>query len=134
MLLLILSAAAGAGMDANAVIGRWRTPVRHGVVEVARCGPSICGKLVDSDGLRANPDLRDANNKDAALKGRRLMGVQMLQGFVWKGGAWTGGSIYNAEDGGVYKATVTPVSSTELTLRGCIMWPLCKTQTWTKIP
>jgi uncharacterized protein (DUF2147 family) len=134
MLLLMMSAAAAAGVDANAVIGRWRTPVRHGVVEIARCGPSICGKLVDSDGLKANPDLRDTNNKDASLRGRRMMGLAMLQGFSWKSGAWDGGTIYNGEDGGTYKATVTPVSSQELKLKGCIVWPLCKTQTWTKLP
>ncbi|MFT3967240.1 MAG: DUF2147 domain-containing protein [Sphingobium sp.] len=134
MLLFLIGAAAAAGADPNAVIGRWRTEARHGVVEIARCGPSICGKLIDSDGLKANPDLLDAKNKDAALRGRKLMGLQMLQGFSWKDGAWQGGTIYNGEDGGTYKATVTPVSANQLKLKGCIVWPLCKTQTWTRLP
>ena len=133
-MMIWMMAAAAAQADANAVIGRWRTEVRHGVVEISRCGGSICGRLVDSDGLKADPDLRDARNKDARQRGRKLMGVSMLQGFTWKNGVWDGGTIYNAEDGGTYKATVTPVSATSLKLKGCIVWPLCKTQTWTKLP
>ncbi|HEX7874360.1 MAG TPA: DUF2147 domain-containing protein [Sphingobium sp.] len=134
MLLFLAGAAVAADVDANAVLGRWRTEVRHGVVEIARCGPSICGKLIDSDGLKTNPNLLDTNNKDAAQRGRKLMGVQMLQGFTWKGGAWQGGTIYNGEDGGTYKATVTPITHNQLKLKGCIVWPLCKTQTWTRLP
>lgn len=136
MLLTLAGAAAlaagGASADtgANAVIGRWKTESRGGVVEIARCGASICGRLVDSEGLRANPDLTDRNNKDAAQRGRRLMGVTLLKGFTWGGGAWKGGTIYNAEDGGTYKATITPVDANQLKLKGCIVWPLCKTQTW----
>jgi uncharacterized protein (DUF2147 family) len=134
MLLFLVGAAATVQVDANAVLGRWRTEIRHGVVEIARCGPSICGKLVDSDGLKANPNLLDINNKDARMRTRRLMGVQMLQGFTWKDGAWNGGTIYNGEDGGTYKATVTPITNNQLKLKGCIVWPLCKTQTWTRLP
>lgn len=65
-------------------------------------------KVVDSDGLKANPNLQDVHNKDAAQRGRKVKGLQILQGFAWKSGAWTGGTIYNADDGGTYKATVTP--------------------------
>lgn len=133
MLFLIASAAAAATVDANTVVGRWRTEVRHGVVEIARCGPSLCGKLVESDGLKADPDLRDIHNKDEKQRTRRLMALTILQGFVWKDGAWNNGTIYNAEDGGTYKATVTPVSSNQLKLKGCIVWPLCKTQTWSRV-
>src|ERR1700750_3063103 len=132
MLLFLMGTAVAAEADPNAVIGRGRTEVRHGIVEISRCGPSLCGKLVDSDGLKANPNLLDTKNKDLKLRGRRLMGLQMLQGFTWKDGEWSGGTIYNGEDGGTYKATVTPVSNTQLKLKGCIVWPLCQTQTWTR--
>lgn len=133
----LAAGAASAGTSdvrgANAVIGRWRTESRGGVVEIARCGSSICGRLIDSEGLRANPDLTDRNNKDATQRSRKLMGVTLLKGFTWGGGAWKGGSIYNAEDGGTYKATITPVDADQLKLKGCIVWPLCKTQTWRRL-
>ncbi|WP_086485959.1 DUF2147 domain-containing protein [Sphingobium sp. GW456-12-10-14-TSB1] len=120
-------------MPADAAVGRWQTENRHGVVEIARCGSSICGTLLSSDGLRANPQLRDEKNKDAQLRSRPLKDLRILQGFQWKSGSWSSGTIYNAEDGGTYGATVTVIDSDHLRLKGCIVWPLCKTQTWIRL-
>jgi uncharacterized protein (DUF2147 family) len=130
---IMLAALASAAVTPDTAIGRWITETRHGIVEIERCGASICGKLVGSDGLKADPNLLDVNNKNASLRGRRMMGLQFLSGFTRGDGQWTGGTIYNGEDGGTYKATVTPVDADRLKVRGCIMWPLCKTQTWTRI-
>ena len=118
----------------EAVLGKWQTPSRHGVVEIARCGGSICGHLIESDGLRANPDLRDVKNKDASKRTRKVKDLQMLGGFSREADKWSGGWIYNPEDGGTYKATISPADNRTLKLKGCIVWPLCKTQTWTRLP
>lgn len=114
-------------------LGKWRTPSKNGVVEISRCGTSICGRLVESDNIRSNPGLADLNNKDTSKRGRKLKGLQILGGFKAKGNQWDGGTIYNPEDGGTYKATITPAGADTLKLKGCIVWPLCKTQTWTRI-
>jgi len=115
------------------VLGKWRTPSLHGVVEISRCGASICGTLLESDHIRTNPDLRDTKNKDKAKRDRRLKGLQILSGFTGDDDDWSGGTIYNPEDGGTYKATITPAGADTLKLKGCIVWPLCKTQTWHRI-
>ena len=130
---IMLAALASAAVNPDVALGRWRTETKNGIVEVERCGGSICGKLVGSDGLKANPNLLDTRNKDASLHGRRLMGLQILSGFTRGDGQWTGGTIYNGDDGGTYKATVTPTDADHLKVRGCIIWPLCKSQTWTRI-
>lgn len=117
----------------DTVLGTWQTSTRHGVVEITQCGTSICGRVLDSEGMRANPDLRDANNKDAAKRSRRVKGLQMLGGFTHEKAAWAGGWVYNPEDGGTYKATITQAGPNTLKLKGCIVWPLCKTQTWTRL-
>jgi uncharacterized protein (DUF2147 family) len=132
-MLELLAAAAAYAASPDVVIGRWQTPVRHGVVEVVKCGASICGSLVESDGLHADPHLKDIKNKDAGKRSRALKGLVILQGFSWGSGAWSGGTIYNAEDGGTYTATVTPTAADRIKLKGCIVWPLCKTQVWTRI-
>ena len=119
--------------DAGSLVGSWQTPAKHGVVQIERCGASICGKLANSANIQKNPDLKDVNNKDAAKRDRRLKGLQILGGFKHEKGQWTGGTIYNPEDGGTYKATITPAGADTLKLKGCIVWPLCKTQTWTRI-
>ena len=122
-----------AGAVPDAVAGRWQTPTRHGLVEIVACGASVCGRLVDSDGLRADPHLRDSKNKDAAKQDRLLKGLQILQGFGYQNGSWTGGSIYNAEDGGTYQATLTLLDKDTLRVKGCIVWPLCKSQDWHRL-
>ena len=124
---------AGAPASADQAIGLWKTETRGGVVEITRCGASICGRLVSSDGLRASPGLKDANNADAKLRGRPLKGLTILSGFRQEGAAWNGGRIYNADDGKTYSARVTPVGANQLKVRGCVFVPLCKTQTWTRL-
>ena len=125
--------AAAAATSPDAAVGRWRTETRNGVVEVERCGGSICGKLVSSDGLRTNPNMLDINNRDTALRGRRLLNLQILGGFTRGNSEWSGGTIYNGDDGGTYRATVTPIDADHLKVKGCIIWPLCKSQIWTRI-
>ena len=132
---LILAAAALAAASpaaSDGVLGLWKTETRNGIVEISRCGASVCGRLVTSDGLKADPNLKDVNNSNAALRGRPLKGLLILSGFKPDGATWNGGKIYNADDGKTYSARLTP-NGNQLQVRGCIFVPLCKTQTWTRI-
>ena len=133
MILALLAAGTAAAAAPSDVVGRWKTESRGGIVEITECGQSICGRLVSSEGLKANPALKDVNNKDESLRSRPLKNMLLLKGFTRKKDEWSGGSIYNAEDGGTYKATITMQDPNRLKLKGCIVWPLCKTQTWTRI-
>jgi uncharacterized protein (DUF2147 family) len=130
---LIAIAMAAAVMPPEGAVGRWKTETKNGIVEIARCGTSLCGTLVTSDGIAANPNLTDANNKEASLRGRKLKGLQMLSGFKFADGVWNDGSIYNAEDGKTYDARITMVDANTLKLRGCIFVPLCKNQIWRRV-
>jgi uncharacterized protein (DUF2147 family) len=114
----------------DAAIGRWSTPANHGVVEIRPCGGGICGRLVGSDVIRATPGVRDTRNSDTAKRNRPLKGIALLSGFHHTPDGWDGGSIYNPEDGHTYKATITMTGANTLNLKGCIVWPACKTQEW----
>ena len=133
MSLVLLGLAAAAAAAPDTAIGRWRTESKNGIVEIARCGASLCGKLVSSDGITANPTIKDVKNKDAAQRGRPLKGLQMLGGFKWEGDAWNGGTIYNPEDGKTYSAKISMIDANTLKLRGCVFVPLCKNQTWHRV-
>ncbi|QRG05489.1 DUF2147 domain-containing protein [Xanthobacter dioxanivorans] len=113
--------------------GLWQTPSRSGQVEISRCGANLCGRLVSSEGLKADPALKDVNNSNASLRSRPLKGVTILSGFSGGPKEWTGGSIYNAEDGKTYSGSITLDGDDTLKLRGCIVAPLCKTQSWTRL-
>ncbi|MFG1212288.1 DUF2147 domain-containing protein [Xanthobacter flavus] len=113
--------------------GLWLTPTRSGQVEISKCGNGLCGRLVSSEGLKADPALKDVNNSNANLRGRALKGLTILTGFSGGPQEWTGGSIYNAEDGKTYSGTITMDGDNTLKLRGCVVVPLCKTQVWTRL-
>ncbi|MDI4664353.1 DUF2147 domain-containing protein [Xanthobacter autotrophicus] len=125
----LLSAPALAGDP----VGLWQTPSRGGQVEISRCGASLCGRLVSSEGIKADPNLKDVNNSNASLRGRVLKGVTILTGFSGGPKEWSGGSIYNAEDGKTYSGSITLDGDDTLKLRGCVVAPLCKTQVWTRL-
>lgn len=113
--------------------GLWQTPTNGGQVRIERCGNALCGTLVTSAQIRANPDQRDIRNKDESQRDRTLRGLRMLSGFTGGPTEWRGGSVYNPEDGGTYRGTITMTNDNTLRLRGCIVAPLCKTQTWTRV-
>lgn len=137
MKLPILAAALALSVSAPAfaqdVTGLWQTETNGGQVEIARCGNSLCGKLVSSDHIKANPGAKDERNKDTSLRNRTLKNMQMLYDFTGGPTKWTGGKVYNADDGGIYSGTITMTSPNALKLKGCIVAPFCKTQTWTRV-
>lgn len=135
----VLMVAAGAALLATGAdaaeqaspFGHWRTPERGGLVEVSQCDGGLCGKILGGSGASAEDKL-DRNNKNPALRGRPLLGLYIFRGLKPAGGSWKG-SIYNPNDGGTYAATVSLKSPGELVVKGCVVWPLCKTQVWAKV-
>lgn len=135
--LLILAALLIPGVlpaaDEEAVIGRWNTQKQGGIVEIHRCGQALCGRVVDGAPLRANPDQRDVNNPDKALRGRKVMGARVLSGFTGGPREWKGGPLYDPETGdGAKKGSLTLADANTLKVKGCIASFLCRTQTWTR--
>jgi uncharacterized protein (DUF2147 family) len=118
---------------AGDITGLWATPTNGGQVEIARCGNSLCGKLVTSNQIKTNAALKDERNKDAAQRVRTLKGLQMLYNFTGGPAKWTGGTVYNPDDGGTYAGTIEMLSDNQLKLKGCVVAPLCKTQVWNRL-
>ena len=132
-LVLVAALASATAHAASPAEGLWRTSSRNGEVRIAECGQALCGTLVTSDGIKENPALADTENKDPALRSRLLKDLVFLQNFTGGPKEWKGGSVYNPEDGGTYKGTIKLVDADTLKLTGCIIFPLCKTQTWKRI-
>lgn len=133
MSITLLALAAAFTASPDVAVGRWKTETKNGIVEITRCGQSLCGNLITSDGIAANPALKDEKNKDEKLRNRTLKNMPMLWGFTFKDGAWAKGNVYNADDGGIYDATITMADANTLKLKGCIVWPLCKNQVWRRV-
>lgn len=129
-LIMLLAAAA----PPTSVEGSWRTPDYDGEVRLERCGDELCGRLVTSSLIAAKPDLQDVKNVDAKLQGRRLKGLIFVTGLKGGPSVWTDGKVYNPDDGRTYSAELRLIDADHVQLRGCVIYPLCKTETWTRIP
>ena len=128
----ILMAALLAAPSADTVIGTWNSPTKHGVIQISKCGSTICGTLRDGDDMRANPNARDTNNSDPKLQTRPLKGLNIFSGFTPGDGGWENGEVYDPSKGKTYSGKITIKDANTLTLRGCIFVPLCRTDTWTR--
>jgi len=96
-------------------------------VRIARCGQAYCGTIVSVQG-----DPKDVNNPDAALRGRSLVGVQMIFNLRPSGDGFTG-QLYNPKDGRTYTGKMT-FAGKAMQLSGCVMGGLlCRSQTWAKV-
>jgi uncharacterized protein (DUF2147 family) len=131
--LAALALLCGAASAADPAEGLWRTTDGRGVVEIAACGASLCGRI------RALPPeaagKSDTNNPESALRRRPLCGLPILSGFARNGaGQWTDGTIYDPETGKSYDATIAVETEGALELRGYVGMPLFgRTERWTRI-
>lgn len=114
--------------------GLWLTENKRAAIRVEKCGASICGKIawIIPGGMT-----RDTKNPDASMRNRSLCNLEILSGFTQNTGnakVWEGGKIYKADEGGIYRATVSAISDNELYVRGYIGLPLLgKSQTWSRV-
>ena len=119
---------------ADPVEGLWVTSGFASVVEIERCGASLCAEVrwLWDEGV-AGRRVLDGENPDEALRERPVIGLSLFERFRPDGGpaAWKG-RVYNPEDGRTYRATLGRRGRDALRLRGCY-GPFCRSQTWRRL-
>jgi uncharacterized protein (DUF2147 family) len=110
--------------------GDWRVADGVANVRVAQCNGSMWGAV----SWEKQPGGRDENNPDVSKKNRPTLGMAILIGMKKATGAeqWEG-QVYNAKDGQMYSATITPVGTDQLEIKGCVLGFLCGGETWTRV-
>lgn len=120
-----------ASAPAEAIVGRWLTADKTGVVQISGQQGTYAGKVVGP----LTPVQLDVHNPDSALRRRSLLGILLLQGFRYDDGAWTGGTIYDPQNGKTYSCTLRLKSANVLEVRGYVGLSLFgRTETWTRQP
>ena len=123
---------AGAASAAD-ITGLWATDSDNGRVEIYRCGKGICGKLVDADQIRANPEETDQYNKNKAQRGRKVKGLVLFSGYAGGPSEWKGGPIYDPKSGDTGRTgKIKLVSDNALDVKGCL-GPICRTKHWKRL-
>ena len=123
-------------INKDAVIGTWLTGSGKGKVQIYKEGEKYNGKIVwlKEPNREDGTAKLDRNNSDKILKTRPIMGLNMLNGFVFDKDKWVDGTIYDPENGKTYSCKIT-FRDGKLDVRGYIGISLIgRTDTWFKVP
>lgn len=128
---------------ANAVTGKWKTADGRALIEIYPCGTQICGRVAwlrepcfpadDREGMAGKPRI-DRNNPNPRLRSRKVIGLQIMEGFTRDGdNRWVQGTIYDADTGNTYRSRLRLTAPNRLELHGYIGVPLFgRTSVWTR--
>ncbi len=142
MLLFLISVSAFAA-SRDDILGVWIDQEKDAKIEIFKCADKYCGKIVflkepdyppgSTEGTPGTPKLDD-RNPDTALRTRPVVGLQIVNNFVYAGDSlWKDGTVYDPKKGKTYSGKMTLVSSNQLNLRGFIGITLIgRTATWTR--
>jgi uncharacterized protein (DUF2147 family) len=113
--------------SAQDAAGTWLTASGETRVRIAPCGGNLCGTII-----WVSKPAKDENNPNAALKGRNVVGINMITMKPAGDKKWTG-TLYNYTDGKTYSGTLTQNSANSLSLSGCVAGIFCRSQNWTRV-
>lgn len=121
------------GLNAQEILGRWKTDDGTAIVEVYKAGDSLNGRIVwlaeptMSDGTPC----KDVFNPDKSLRDREIIGLNMLSGLKQKGDKWEGGTIYDPASGKTYRCSMF-LEKGVLKVRGHV-GPFHRTMDWFRV-
>ena len=125
----LAAAIASPALADDPVEGLWLVQAGTAKVKVAPCASDktkMCGQVA----WLKTTGAKDANNPDASLRSRPIMGMLMIRDFKSAGpGKWTGGKIYDPNSGKTYGSKMSANPDGTLKVEGCIT-VVCQAQTW----
>jgi uncharacterized protein (DUF2147 family) len=137
----------GAALAQEAIEGTWRTQLQSEIT-IAPCAEGYCGALskivVPSEGLSADEiaaaaampveAYTDHRNKDASLRSRPMLGLQILTLRPSTKPGIYDGDIYNPQDGNTYSGYVEMVTMDLMRLNGCVLYNIiCRGEDWVRV-
>jgi uncharacterized protein (DUF2147 family)/fucose 4-O-acetylase-like acetyltransferase len=139
LLALVVLPLLPASAEASDPTGLWWAEGGFAQVEIQRCGDSLCGQVawlrhpLDAHGCA----LRDAENPDPVLRGRPVVGMDILRNLRASAedpNEWNGGQIYDPASGRTYQAVLEMDGPDRLSLRGYLgIRLLGRTTTWFRV-
>ncbi|AFL86072.1 hypothetical protein Belba_3574 [Belliella baltica DSM 15883] len=121
--------------NADAIVGKWYNTEKDAQVEILKEGGKYSGKIVwlAEPTENGKPKL-DKNNSDKSKRTRPIMGMKLLNGFVYSDGTWEDGTIYDPKNGKTYSCIIKKKDDKTLEVRGYIGISFVgRTVEWTKV-
>ena len=121
--------------SADDILGIWYTEGGKSKVEITKKDGKYSGKIIwlktpnREDGT---PKL-DRENENEKLRSRKVLGINVIQGFDWDDDEYEDGTIYDPENGKTYSCVITWEDANTLNVRGYIGFSLLgRTTVWTR--
>ncbi len=123
--LLSLVAGPAQASKADAFDGRWISPKRNLIINVAPCGPAHCGTVVWASSYA----------KDQARKSGtpNLIGKQLISGVRPDGKGGYKGRAFLPKQNIHATASIHQAGPDAMIVKGCAMRVICKSQRWTRV-
>jgi len=140
---IVVFPTAAAHASGDDILGLWNNQEKDARIEIYHCGEKYCGKMFSlkepncpegsTEGVSGTLKL-DHNNPDPALRKTPIIGLKIMQDFVYDGdNKWVSGKVYDPTSGKTYSGKMTLVSPNQLNLRGFIGISLIdRTAIWTR--
>ena len=143
VLTILLLSTSNVLADNDGVTGTWKTADGRAMIEIYHCGAKICGRVAwlrepcfpaDGREVFAGKPRSDRYNPNPELRNRRVIGLQIMEGFTRVGdNRWEHGTIYDSDTGRAYCSRLTLIAPNRLDLHGYIGIPLFgRSQIWTR--
>ncbi|MGF1924415.1 MAG: DUF2147 domain-containing protein [Bacteroidia bacterium] len=120
----------------DAIVGKWLTATGEGQIEIYKRSDKYFGKLFwikDPNDENGKPKL-DQKNPNASLRGKSILGLEILKNFIFEDGKWIDGTIYDPQTGKTYSCNLTLKENGQLGVRGYIGISLIgRTETWRRV-
>lgn len=133
---LLLVALFSHAQEANALVGKWLTQASDSHVEIYKKGDKFYGKIVwlKTPKNEKGHDKIDDKNPDAKLATRPIMGLPLLNDFVFDDGEWEDGTIYDPKSGKTYSCVIVMKDPNTIEVTGYVGFSFIgKTVVWTKV-
>lgn len=128
---LLLALAMAANLAHADITGAWKTiddksNEPKSIIQIEQRGSEYVGTVRD---ILAGDDGKVCDKCEGELKGKPIVGLQILTGLKPKGEKYEGGKVVDPESGKVYRATLWLEDENTLKVRG-YLGPFFRTQTW----
>jgi uncharacterized protein (DUF2147 family) len=125
--LLSLATAAHPAQASNpgSLEGRWTSPKRNLIINVAQCGAAHCGTVV-----WASPLAKEQARKSGTPN---LVGKQLITGVRPDGQGGYKGRAFVPKQNIHATATIQHAGPNAMVVKGCALGVICKSQRWTRL-
>ena len=123
--------------ETDQILGIWLSGSKKAKVKIYKCQDLYCGKIVWlRDPYYEDGTVKiDKKNSDESLQSRAVLGINILEGFVYNGELeWEDGEIYDPDNGKTYSCVINlNTEENILEVRGYIgfSW-IGRTEEWIK--